>query len=172
MLRCTCTHAGCYARKSSLALAHMQDVTLGDLSCTCTHAGCYARKSSLALAHMQDVTLGDLSCTCTHAGCYARKIFSCTCTHVGCCARRSPLALAHNVGCYARRSFLHMHTCGMLRYQIFFAHAHMHTCTYLDITKDREWLWARRKKCYCIASFVASFHQSGALLVIYPKHIP
>ena len=49
------------------------------------------------------------------------------------------------MGCYARRSFLHMHTCGMLRYQIFFAHAHMHTCTYLDITKDREWLWARRK---------------------------
>ena len=100
MLRCTCTHAGCYARKSSLALAHMQDVTLGDLSCTCTHAGCYARKSSLALAHMQDVTLGDLSCTCTHAGCYARK---------------PSLALAHMWDVALGDPLLHLHTCGMLR---------------------------------------------------------
>ena len=149
----------------------MKDVTLPDLllhlhtcvmlhsqifSCCCTHAGCYASSSSLVFAHMQDAKIEDLLLhdTCRMLRC---QIFICTCTHAGCYASRSSLVLAHMRDVTPIRSspalacmgdvtladlLLQLHTCRLLRYQIFcgtcthcYASAgpllHLHTCRML-----------------------------------------
>ena len=77
-------------------LAHMQDVTLGDLLLH-LHT-CHMRDVTLGdfllhlhTCHMRDVTLGDLLLHLHTCGMLRYEIFSLTCTHAGCYARRSSL---------------------------------------------------------------------------------
>ena len=147
---CIRTHAGCCTRTSSLALAHMRDVTyvLKSFLALAHMQRFYTTRSSLALAHMCDVTLRDLllhlhtcrmlrqqifSDTCTQAGCYARRVpanickYSFQTAHMqDVTASSSSLELAHMQGATLADPVLHLHTCRMLRYQIFSC-----TCTHV-----------------------------------------
>ena len=129
------THGGCYACRSSPALAHMQDVTVADLllhlhtcgmlheqifSGTCGHMlGSCASRSSPALAHMRVAMLADLLLHLhrSHARISRCQIFSCTCTHAEYYASRSSGALAHmqDATLEGLLLHLHLHTCRMLR---------------------------------------------------------
>ena len=157
---CTWTHTSCYARGSTLALAHMCHATLWDLllhlhtyvmlrsgiySCTCTHMSCYALGSSLALGHIRHATLWDLL---LHLDTYVMLrsgIYSCTCTHMSCYVLGSTLALAHICHATLWDLLLHLHTYVMLRSGIYSC-----TCTHMS--------------CYALGSFLALAHICHATL--------